>query len=99
MRETIYLTKSTRFDKKFMVIVHGKKIHFGASGYSDFTKHQDPARRDRYDQRHIRNENWTITGIATAGFWSKWILWNKKTIAISIKDTEKRFHIRIVNVI
>ena len=42
MTETIYLKKSTRGDKKFMVTVNDKKIHFGASGYSDYTKHKDP---------------------------------------------------------
>jgi len=26
----------------------GKMIHFGQLGYEDFTKHQDPDRRQRY---------------------------------------------------
>ena len=95
MKTIVYLLKSSRSDKKFMVVVDGKKVHFGASGYSDFTKHKDPERKYRYDQRHMRNEDWTKTGMFTAGFWSKWILWNKTTIAKSAKDIEKRFHIVI----
>lgn len=91
----VYLRKSSRVDKKYMVIVGGKTVHFGASGYSDFTKHKDSLRKHRYDQRHARREDWTRTGIRTAGFWSKWILWNQPTIAKSVKDIEKRFHIVI----
>jgi hypothetical protein len=91
----VYLQKSSRSDKKFMAIIGGKTVHFGASGYSDFTKHKDPERKHRYDQRHAKREDWTRTGIQTAGFWSKWILWNKTTLAKSVKDVERRFHISI----
>jgi hypothetical protein len=96
MTNTIYFQKSSRPEKKFMVLVGKKTIHFGAAGYSDFTKHKDPERKYRYDQRHKKKENWTKTGIQTAGFWAKWILWNKSTIAKSIKDTEQRFKISII---
>lgn len=40
---------STRKDKKYMVQnPHGAWIHFGATGYEDFTKHMDEARRQAY---------------------------------------------------
>ena len=42
---------SNRSDKKYMLIIDDKSIHFGQMGYEDFTKHQDVNRRDRYLKR------------------------------------------------
>ena len=42
---------SNRSDKKYMLIIDDKPIHFGQMGYEDFTKHQDVIRRDRYLKR------------------------------------------------
>jgi len=90
------LRKSTRKDKKFQIITpNGKIIHFGAKGYSDFPTHQDEQRREAYIKRHHKKENWTKTGINTAGFWSYWILWNEPTLMGSIKKVEKLFKIQI----
>lgn len=91
----ICLKLSTRPEKKYMVVVDGKTIHFGAAGMSDYTKHKDPERRERYVTRHKKRENWIKSGIKTAGFWSLWILWNKPTLKASIQDTERRFGIKI----
>jgi len=86
----ISLKKSSRKDKKFMVTIDNKKtIHFGASGYSDFTKHKDKKRKDAYDARHKKLENWKDP--LTAGFWAKWVLWNKPTIAKSVKNITNSF--------
>ena len=75
------LKKSSNSAKKFTVITPtGKTIHFGAAGYSDYTIHKDHSRMLRYNNRHTKNENWTKSGINTAGFWAKWILWNKPEI-------------------
>jgi hypothetical protein len=93
--EIIILQKSTHPDKKLMVTIGNKTIHFGAKNYSDFTKHKDRSRMHRYSNRHRSRENWCKSGIKSAGFWSKWILWNKPSLLASIKDTEKRFNIRI----
>ena len=89
------LCLSDKPDKKYMVRVGTRTIHFGASGYSDFTKHKDVARRNLYLQRHAARENWGKSGIATPGFWSRWLLWNKDTLKASISDTERRFSIKI----
>jgi hypothetical protein len=91
----IILKKSTNPDKKFMAIIGNKTVHFGAKGYSDYTQHKDPERMKRYENRHRKRENWTKSGIKSAGFWSKWILWNKPSLTGSIKDTERRFNIKI----
>jgi hypothetical protein len=93
-KTVVYLKKSNRPDKKFMVFVDGKTVHFGAAGMSDFTKHKDKARMKRYTDRHKRGgETWTKSGLKTAGFWSKWLLWNKPTIGGSKKDIASRFNV------
>ena len=69
-----------------------KKVHFGASGMSDFTKHHDIARRERYFKRHNRRENWENP--FTAGSLSRYILWNKDTLEESISDFKKRFNFK-----
>jgi hypothetical protein len=96
MKEAV-LKRSTNPKKKYMVVMTSndrkKTIHFGAKGYSDYTKHKDPERKKRYDTRHKANEDWKDP--FSAGFWAKWILWNKPTIRASIADTTKRFRIKI----
>ena len=53
----IIIKKSTNIDKKFDAVIDGKKkISFGAKGYSDYTKHKDKDRKDRYIDRHRKNE-------------------------------------------
>ena len=85
----IIITKSTRKDKKLMAIINNNKtVHFGASGYSDFTTHKDEKRKHNYITRHKKNENWTNP--TTAGFYAKNILWNKPTTPTSINDTNSK---------
>ena len=100
MSQIIYFQKSTRNGKKYMVTIFnkGKKektVHFGADGYSDYTKHKDSLRMKKYEQRHKSRENWTKSGIKTAGFWSKWLLWSKPTLKGAITYTSKRFNLKI----
>ena len=97
---TAYLNKSTNSYKKFMVTIINslgttKTVHFGANGYSDYTIHKDPERMKRYDSRHKSRENWGKSGIYTAGFWSKWILWSKPSLSSAIRYTSKKFGIQI----
>ena len=90
----IVLTKSKKKDKKYDAVIDGKKtISFGQAGASDFTHHKDEQRKLRYINRHKNNENWNKSGIDTAGFWSKWLLWNLPTIKQSYDDIKKRFNI------
>jgi len=93
----ILIKKSDIETKKLAVIIGNKTINFGAKGYSDYNHHQNLFRKYLYENRHRKRENWTKSGITTAGFWSKWILWNKPSLIESIKDTEKRFNIKIIN--
>ena len=93
---TIYLSKSTRDAKKYMVKVENKTIHFGQAGASDYTKHKDSDRKERYLSSHRNRENWTKSGIKTAGFWSRWLLWGEPTITASINKIQKKFNVKIV---
>ena len=89
-----YPYKSDKPNKKYYIITNNnKKVYFGASGYSDFPTHKDEARKQRYINRHKNNEVWTKSGIDTAGFWSRWILWHLPTIKESYNDIKKRFNI------
>ena len=90
-----FFSKSKRPYKKYYVraLDDNKSIHFGDSRYQDYTQHKDDARKLRYLIRHQKNENWNDPN--SAGFWSRWLLWNKKTIQSSIKDIENRFGIKV----
>jgi hypothetical protein len=75
----IIIKKSHLSNKKFDAIIDGgrKTTPFGAAGMSDFTQHKNEEREKRYILRHQKNENWNDYN--TAGFYSRWILWNKPT--------------------
>jgi hypothetical protein len=69
---------------------HTKTTSFGARGMSDFTKHKDVTRRNRYLQRHGRmGEDWADP--TTAGALSRWVLWNKPSFKASLADYKRRF--------
>ena len=84
--------KSSRKEKKYMVKMDGKTIHFGAAGMDDFTITGDEEQKKRYMARH-QKENWKDS--KTTGFWAKNLLWNKKTIRESAKDIQRRFGISV----
>ena len=77
--------------KYYIITASGKKVYFGAIGYEDFTIHKDQSRKARYIARHKNKENWTKSGINTAGFWSRWLLWNQLTLKSSYNDIKNRF--------
>ena len=76
--------------KKYDAIIDGKKtVPFGQKGASDMTQHKSEERKSRYIDRHKKNENWNDP--KTAGFYSRWILWNKPTLTESVRDTNNKF--------
>lgn len=84
--------KEKKFDAVFLKDGKEKVVPFGATGYSDFTKHKDVTRRARYLKRHSgMGEHWNKPD--TPGALSKWVLWNKKTLKASIADFKRRFHL------
>lgn len=92
----IHLYKSDKPAKKYKVVIDGKTVYFGAAGYSDYTIHKDPERKARYISRHKNNENWKKSGMATPGFWSRWLLWGEPTIGASIKAIQEKFGVKII---
>lgn len=101
---TFYLYKSDKPEKKYYVEFENprtgrlNKIYFGAAGYPDFIlSGGDEEKKSLYLKRHSgMGENYR-NPYSGAGFWAKWILWNKPTLQASINDTKERFNIKIVN--
>lgn len=91
----IKIKKSTKPEKKLMAIFEDchngrqKITHFGSFGMSDYTIHEDPERKQRYLDRHRKNENWNDP--TSAGSLSRFVLWNKTSLRASIADYKRRF--------
>jgi hypothetical protein len=83
------LKPAKKYDAVFEIEGKEKTISFGAAGMSDFTLHHDEARKERYLNRHRKNEHWDKPD--TPGALSRYILWNKKTLKASLRDYKKRF--------
>lgn len=94
---SVKLFISDKKHKKYVVVFQYnnkiKEINFGDNRYEDFTQHKDLVRKERYIKRHKKNEDWNNP--LTAGFWSRWLLWNKPTLESSINDMKKNFKITI----
>ena len=91
----IVISSSTNKNKKFDAVIDGKKkISFGASGYSDFTKHQDLLRRDTSIKRHSK-EDWSKSNIASPAWMSRYILWEKPTLKGAVDNANK--NIKMLN--
>jgi len=90
---------SSRDDKKYQAKFYDddgdivKTTHFGEKGASDFTKHKDTERKNRYLNRHKKSENWQ--DFKTAGSLSRYILWNKPTLKSSIDNYVKTFNLKL----
>jgi len=69
-----------------------KEIHFGASGYEDYTQHGDKERRENYLKRHKAREDWNDPD--TPGALSKHLLWGDSTsLARNISAFRKKFNL------
>ena len=88
MQVVIQPTKSK--NKKIEAVIDGKKtVPFGQKNASDFTLNKDPGRKALYINRHKKNERWDDP--TTAGFYSRWVLWNQPTIQKSVNDLNKKY--------
>ena len=87
------IRKSHRPEKKYDAVFdrdgREKTVSFGAAGMSDYTKHKNATRKQRYITRHTARENWQKPD--TAGALSRWILWNKPSFRDSVADYKRRF--------
>ena len=87
------VSKSTRQGKKYMAKVQSKDggtktVHFGATGYKDFTQHKDEDRKANYLRRHKANEDWTDP--KTAGFWARHLLRNRPSLQASARTLRSK---------
>ncbi len=101
---SVEISRSSKPEKKLMAIFYddeGKKMkttHFGQRGASDYTKHGDKERMERYLERHgggfetSTKEDWKDS--TTAGSLSRWILWNKPSLKGSFDDYKSRFGLK-----
>ena len=89
------LYKSKNEKKKWDVYIPTekglKKVSYGAAGMSDYTKHKDKDRRERYRNRHIHDH---IEDPYKPGFWSWWQLWgdssdSKKAFQQAVRKAKK----------
>ena len=94
----VQIINSTRKEKKLMAKFYDDKrnkvktSHFGSAGMSDYTKHKDDERKERYLARHKSNEDWNDYTSASA--LSKWLLWHKPSLSKSFDDYLKRFNLK-----
>lgn len=89
------LSISNRPSKKYKIVQGGgigRVVHFGDSSYEDYTIHKNEARKQSYLRRH---EGEYESFRHQAGFWARWLLWNKPTLRESIQDVERKFNIKI----
>ena len=100
---SVEVKRSTNDEKKLMAVFtypdeRTKTTHFGQRGASDYTKHGEQERMERYLERHgggtttSTKEDWKDP--TTAGALSRWILWNKPSLSASFNDFKKRFNLK-----
>ena len=88
------IKKSNKSGKKLMATfeTNGRKkiIHFGQAGASDFTKHHDIERKQRYIKRHLKDLK--TSNPARAGYLSMFVLWNKNSLKSGIANYKSRLN-------
>jgi hypothetical protein len=92
----VIIKKSSNPKKKYMATFkkYGKKVkttHFGAAGMSDYTRHKDKKRKQRYLTRHKKREDWN--NYMSAGSLSRYILWGEPSLRKGILKYKKRFNL------
>ena len=100
---SVEISRSSNDEKKLMAVFYDKEndkiktTHFGQRGASDYTKHGEKERMERYLERHgggtttSTKEDWKDP--VTAGSLSRWILWNKPDLKASFNDYKRRFNL------
>ena len=101
---SVEISRSSNDEKKLMAVFYDKEgdkmktTHFGQRGASDYTKHGEKERMERYLERHgggtttSTKEDWKDP--TTAGSLSRWILWNKPDLKASFNDYKRRFNLK-----
>ena len=101
----LFLLKSKRENKKYVIKGDERTVHFGDDRYKDYvlmndknSKWYEPDKDARektkanYRSRHSKDD---LKNPYSAGALSYYLLWNKPTLKASIRDYEKRFKMNI----
>ena len=92
----VYMGRSDKRTKKYMVVIGTKTVHFGTRGQLDYTKTHDVNAKQAYIAKHPGLSSATNKQILNKPiFWERWILWNKPSKRESIRYLEHKLHIRI----
>jgi hypothetical protein len=91
------LYKSPIKGKKYRAIFYRngeefKHTDFGAEGMSDYTIHKDKERKERYINRHNKNEDWEDP--FSAGALSRFVLWEKPNLKSSWNFYKRMFNFK-----
>ena len=90
----IELMKSPRAGKRFAVCWAGRVIHFGQPGAFTYADGAGHAKRAAYLARHgaaKSGEDWTDP--TTAGYWARWLLWEKRGIGNGLAEAVRRLNV------
>lgn len=95
---SVVISPSTNPKKKYMAVFsydNGKKLtkHFGQAGANDFTITNDKEAKNRYIKRHT-NSRENFEKFDSASSLSRYILWEKTSVAQGIKFYKNRFNLK-----
>ena len=96
MKEYI-LEKSNRKGKRFVIIMpdEGHKHFFGSDVGKTYIDGRTDKEKSAWEARHSTNKNYNNRHSPV--YWSKNLLWNKKTLAESVRDMENKLNVKIHN--
>jgi hypothetical protein len=86
------VAKSSKAGKKYTAYFSdGTKTSFGATGFQDYTQHNDRERREAYRRRH--KDDLDTDDPTRAGYLSYYILWGDSTdLDTNIASYKRRFN-------
>jgi len=95
-----YIKSSPRDDKRYRVVMSkdgSQHSHdFGKPGATTYKDGASEDKRKNYLKRHSQmGEDWTQSGIHSAGFWSRWLLWEKRTLRAAAKHIQDKFNLKV----
>ena len=94
MKEYI-LKKSTNKGKRYVIVMDTMEHHFASAGGKTYIDGRTDKEKKAWEARHKGDKNYN--NIHSGIYWSKNLLWNKKSLKESIKSLEKKLNIKIKN--
>jgi len=90
----IYIKNSNSKIKKYVAFIFNKRklikiVKFWDRGLSDYTIHNDELLKESFIARHY---DYNINNFKFPAFFSRWVLFNKKSIEESIIDLNEKYN-------